>query len=183
MYSCNYDYKNILNDLAAPESHSLAAQGIMQLMKKTSESRIKGLFSSIFRVRVWSDWDRTQSFFVYISKMFQHLFILQKPQASSLTFEEVVTRKKLTDLQLNLQARDLHRLSLYMLLASFVVLIYVIYQCFYGTVVGILLSLIVWMIALVLAFRYSYWLFIIQTRNFSCSLSSWFKYLILRKKT
>ena len=157
-------------------------QGIRYLMKNTSGSKVKSLFASIFRVRIWSDWDRTQSFFSYIAQMFRHLFILKKTQDSSLTFEDVINKQQLTQEHLDIKAQDLHRLSVYMLLASFFMLIYVIYQFFYGTIAVILLSLIVWMIALVLAFRYSYWMFIIQSRNLNCSIFSWFKHLKLRKK-
>lgn len=152
-------------------------------MKKQSSSRTKRLFLQIFKVRSWSDWERTHSFFLVIKTMFNHLFILESPKKSSVTFQSAMERYNLTEEQLSLQARALRRLYLLMLLALFIVFLYVGYQLVYGTYVGLLLSLVVWMIALALAFRYNYWLFIIQRRTLGVSLTDWFKYSILRKKT
>ena len=152
-------------------------------MKTPSQSRIRRLFSRIFKIRTWSDLDRTQTIFNYIKQLVIHLFILKDLQDNDLTFDSVIQRKKVTQPQLILQARDLHRLSWLMVIVALIILCYVAYQLVYGTLVSILLSLIVFMIALTLAFRYSYWRFIIQQRNFSVSLYSWFKHVLLRKQT
>ena len=151
-------------------------------MKNQSSSRLKSIFHSLFRVRAWSDWNRTQTFSMYIQQMFQRLFVFPKKGSKNIIFEEAVLRQKVTDEQLINQVKDLDRLCLIMILVSFFVLIYVVYQCVFGVLIGVLLSLIVWMIALTLTFRYSYWSFVIQRRNFKSSLREWFQHSVLRKK-
>jgi len=150
-------------------------------MKKKSKSRIKHIISYVFQLRTWSDWNRIKSYFLYITQMAKHLFVIPTSVENSIAFEKAMERHNLTEKQLKKQVNDLNRLFAYMLCASCGVLFYLVYQFMYGTVMGILLSFIVWMISVVLAFRYSYWSFVIRKRSLDCSLNDWFQNCILGK--
>ena len=52
--------------------------------------------------------------------------------------------------------------------------LYFLYNLFYGRYAAVLLSSIVMLLALVIAFRYHFWYFQIQQRKLGCTLSDWF---------
>lgn len=135
-------------------------------------SRLKKLLSRVFHIRFWMDIERIKSFAQFVKNLFKKLFVLQ-PQAPTQSFEEAQVRLQLTDEQLLKRQQALFRICLLMIFLALVLCCYGVYQLFYGTVVAALLTLVVILIALSLAFRYHFWYFQIKQRKLGCSWRDW----------
>jgi intracellular multiplication protein IcmV len=150
-------------------------------MKKKSGSRIGRVFSRIFNIRTWFDWDRIKSFTLALRNGIKSLFIPQKSDRVE-SFDSAITKLKLTDAELLLKQNALYRLSIVMTLAAFLILVYTGYQLFYGSYKAVLVSFVVMMIALVLAFRYHFWYFQIKRRKLGCTFEEWFRQGLMGEK-
>ena len=153
-------------------------------MKKRKESRIVKIFKRIFNFRAMADVDRLKLFANFVVNLFKRLFIPQQNPhgGSKQSFDEAVEKLNLTKDQLEDRKKSLWRLSLLMISISVMVLIYSVYHLFWGTWPGFYLSLVVSLLALVLAFRYHFWYFQIKQRKLGCSISEWFRQGILGER-
>lgn len=144
-------------------------------MKKPS--RIVNLLKSVFKIRKWFDWDRVKSFFLFFVYGAKRVFIPQKIslQNSSSSFDETVKRLNLNEENLNAQKKSLFSLSILMVSSGFLIFSYAIYQLFYGSIKAFIVSLIITLVALVLAFRYNFWYFQIKKRKLGCTVQEWFR--------
>lgn len=143
-------------------------------MKKKSGSRIERIITRIVNIRTWFDWERVRSFTVFLIQGFKRLFVPQQ-SAESESFDEAVSELKLTSTDLLIKQKALYRLSLVMLATAVLILGYVAYQLFWGSFKAALLSFVVMMIALVLAFRYHFWYFQIKEHKLGCTFQEWFR--------
>ncbi len=157
-------------------------------MKKKSDSRIIRVFTSIINIPYWFDWDRVKLFTGFVGSLFQHFFIpdieRRKKNEAVLTesFETAQKALKLSDKDLLVREKALYRLSILMLLLAFCIFIYTGYHLFWGTFRAALVSFVVMLIALALAFRYHFWYYQIKNRKLGCSFEEWFKKGLLRAK-
>lgn len=142
-------------------------------MPDKPRSGASSLFYRIFRIRLWGDAERTKSFYEYVREMFNRLFVLS-PKPVSESFDQAVKRLNLSDEALLKKQQALFRLSILMGCLGVGMFYYSIYQWFYGTLQGVLLSLMVSSLAWVFAFRYHFWYFQIKQRKLGCSLYTWF---------
>lgn len=155
-------------------------------MKKKSRvintgSKIARVFSRIFNIRAWFDWDRVKSFTLYLYNGFKRFFIPQQASTSE-SFDEAVAKLHLTEKDILLKQKALFRLSIVMVMVAVVILFYSIYQLLYGSYAATLLSLVIMFIALVLAFRYNFWYFQIKHRKLGCSFKEWYRQGLLGEK-
>lgn len=150
-------------------------------MKKKSGSRIGRVFSRIINVRAWFDWDRMKAFTSFLVSGFKRLFVPQK-SATAESFDAAASKLKLTDADLLIKQNALLRLSIIMAVAAFMILIYSFYHLYNGSLKAALISLVVTMIALVLAFRYHFWYFQIKERKLGCTIQEWYRQGLLGEK-
>lgn len=150
-------------------------------MKKRSDSRIIKLLSSILNVRAWFDWDRVKSFTLYLVNGFKRLFIPQENNRVE-SFDEAASKLDLNDAALLTKQNALFRLSMVMLVVAGLILGYAGYQLFYGSFKAALVSVVVTLIALSLAFRYHFWYYQIKHRKLGCTFDEWFKQGLLGEK-
>jgi intracellular multiplication protein IcmV len=150
-------------------------------MKKKSRSRIVRVFTRIINIRVWFDWDRMRSFSLFLVTGFKRLFVPQKPTRTE-SFAQAQKQYHLNDADLLVKQNALFRLSMVMVTAAFLIFIYAIYHIFYGTFRASIVSLVVMMIALVLAFRYHFWYFQIKNRKLGCTFKQWYRQGLLGEK-
>lgn len=143
-------------------------------MKKKTGSRIGGVLKRIFRVREWIDWERIRSWTLYLINGLKRLFIPQHNVASE-SFNAAMTRLKISEADLLAKQKGLYWLSIIMVLTATFILFYTGYQLFYGTFKAAVVSIVVMMIALVLAFRYHFWYFQIKKRKLGCTLKEWYR--------
>ncbi len=143
-------------------------------MAEQEKRRSTRLFSRIFRIQEWLDVTRLQGFMAYIVALFKRLFVPQ-PKAATESFAAAKKRLNLTDAMLLSRQKALFRMSLLMLVIAGLLFAYSIYQIMHGGILGVLLSLIVTLIALALAFRYHFWYFQIKSKQLGCSWQTWFK--------
>lgn len=150
-------------------------------MKKRFGSRIGRVVTQIINVRFWFDWDRMKAFTIALKNGIKRMFVPQEAITSE-SFEAAKKRLNLTDTELLAKQKALFRLSLVMLVAAFLLLGYSGYQLFYGSTKAFIVSLVVMMISLVLAFRYHFWYFQIKHRKLGCTINEWYRQGILGEK-
>lgn len=150
-------------------------------MKKKSGSRVVRVFTRIINIRTWFDWDRTKAFTIALVNGIKRFFIpVQITTVES--FESAKSKMNLSDSDLLLKQKALFRLSIVMLIAAVLILGYSGYQLFYGSYKAFIVSLVVTLIALVLAFRYHFWYFQIKHRKLGCTFDEWYRQGLLGEK-
>lgn len=145
-------------------------------MKNKRRSRVGHLLNRLFNVRFWIDWERMKSFFRYLSQAIKNLFVPQASQATE-SFAAAKARLNLTDADLLSRQQGLLRLSIIMSVFAVLFFAYGIYNVITGGILGSILSIVVMLIAWVLAFRYHFWYFQIKTRQLGCSVREWFQWV------
>ncbi len=148
-------------------------------MKK--QSRIVRLTTRIINVRTWFDWERMKAFTLYLGNGFKRLFVPQK-KIEGESFDEAVKLLNLSDESILVKQKSLFRLSIIMVLAALLIFGYAGYQLFYGSIRAFLVSLIVTLIALVLAFRYHFWYYQMKNRKLGCTFNEWYRQGLLGGK-
>ena len=157
-------------------------------MKEKSGSRIGRVAKRIFNVRTWFDWERTKSFSAFVGNGFKRVFMSEVEEAkeskNALTESFNAAKKQFNLTDADLLARQRSLLFLTALMATIALLIfgYAIYHFFYGTILAGMISLVVMLIAVALAFRYHFWYFQIKNHKLGCTLKEWFRKGLLGEK-
>ena len=154
------------------------------MKKPKKEKRITKVFKRVFNIREMADVDRTKETGNFIIQLLKRFFVPNKSAArgSVQSFDEAVAKMNLSEADLQLRKKSLFRLSILMITISSLILVYSLYNLFLGTWPGFYLSLVVSLLALVLAFRYHFWYFQIKQRKLGCSLQEWFRQGLLGEK-
>jgi intracellular multiplication protein IcmV len=142
-------------------------------MKKAKYSQTKRLLTIAFDVRRWSDFDRMKTFTVYLAEGFKRLFVPLRAEESE-TFSEALKQYSISKEALIKKQNALLRLSILMCLVAFGFLSYAMYMLMLGSWYSALLSLVVMLIALALAFRYHFWFFQMKKHKLGCTFQEWF---------
>lgn len=150
-------------------------------MKKISNTRIATILKNIFNIRWWIDYDRLKTYTAYLGNGFKKMFVPQQAEQNE-SFETAVKEYNLTEKELFSKQRALYRLSILMALVALFMLGYAGYHVFYGSIRATIISVVVMLIALVLAFRYHFWYFQIKQRQLGCSFRQWYKQGLLGEK-
>lgn len=150
-------------------------------MKKQTDSKIVKMISSILNVRSWFDWVRLKSFTLYLANGFKRLFVPQQAIKAE-SFKEAANKLDISDENLLAKQKALFRLSMIMVGAAGLILVYMGYQLFYGSFKAAMVSLVVTLIALALAFRYHFWYFQIKHRKLGCTFNEWYRQGLLGEK-
>jgi intracellular multiplication protein IcmV len=150
-------------------------------MKKPSESKIVRLISNIFDVRTWFDWNRLKGFTLYLGDGLKKLFIPQQ-NIETESFKKATDKLNINEESLLAKQKALFRLSMIMVVTACVILGYAGYQMFYGSFKAMIVSLVVTLIALTLAFRYHFWYYQIKHRKLGCTVNEWFRQGLLGEK-
>ena len=150
-------------------------------MKKKSRSRVVRVFSRIINIRSWFDWDRMKSLTIALKNSIKQWFVPQKNTVTE-SFKAAQSRMNLSDADLLIKQTALFRLSMLMLFIAVLILGYSGYHLFYGTFRAFLVSLVVMLIALTLAFRYHFWYFQIKHRKLGCTFNEWYRQGLLGEK-
>ncbi len=143
-------------------------------MKKKSGSRIGHVLKRIFNFKSWLDVDRIKLFTLYLLNAFKKIFVPNSATESE-SFNLAKSRLNLSDSELAARQAGLLRLSIIMVAVGFVMFIYTAYLLYHGSFKGGVISIVLMLIALVLAFRYHFWYFQIKERKLGCTIQEWFK--------
>lgn len=144
-------------------------------MKIKKSTRLVTIFKRVFNVRAWFDFDRIKAFTSYIVAGFLKMFVPQTQTGNGESFEAAVARMNLSEDDLRAKETALYRLSIIMCIAAACIFVYAMYHLYFGTYRAVLISLVLMLIALVLAFRYHFWFFQIKERKLGCSISEWYR--------
>ncbi|KTC85191.1 type IVB secretion system protein IcmV [Legionella brunensis] len=144
-------------------------------MKIKKSTRIVTIFKRIFNVRAWLDFERLKACTSYIVAGFQKLFIPRQPKGQTESFEEAIAKMNLSEADLQAKKIALYRLSILMITAATCIFFYAAYHLYYGSYKAFIISLVLVLVALVLAFRYHFWYFQIKERKLGCSFNEWYR--------
>jgi len=150
-------------------------------MPKSSHTRIKRLFSNLFKVKSWLDTERIRSGYRYVVDQ-ASIYFIPGTTTKKESFDTAKVRLKLSDEDLLVQQKGLLRLSIVMVAAAIGVFSYAMYNLFYGYYAALIVSGVVIMLALAMAFRYHFWYFQIKHQRLGCSVQDWFRQGILGVK-
>ncbi len=139
-----------------------------------SRSKIATTIARVFNFTRWFDWERTKSSTLYLSNGIKKFLIPQKHKATE-SFNVAQKRLNLTDSDIIIRQQGLLRLCLLTLLFSLLMFFYTIYLLYYLQIKAFVVSFVVMMIGLVLAFRYHFWYFQMKTRKLGCSFQEWYQ--------
>ena len=143
-------------------------------MKSKSGSKNKKFIQRVFNPRAWIDIDRVRAGQRYIAGVCTTYFVPKETSAPTESFSAAQKRLHLTDKQLIEQKNSLFRLSLLMFIIGCLLFIYMLHNLFYAHFLAAGLSIVVLLMALVLAFRYHFWYFQIKQQKLGCTLKEWF---------
>jgi intracellular multiplication protein IcmV len=138
------------------------------------ESAVKKLFSKIFRVKEWADWNRNLTIFEYLKAVALRLFV-PRGRAQAKKFETVVKHYQLDDIALNQQAQALKYLSLLFIILALLMDTYAIYLLIQDRYFQALVVFCVSCIAYALGFRYHFFYTLIKFKRLDCSLKDWYQ--------
>ncbi|VEB33126.1 intracellular multiplication protein IcmV [Legionella sainthelensi] len=105
-------------------------------MKKHHRSRIGTLFSQIFKIRIWFDWERIKAITVSLGNGIKHLFVPHQNIETEESFTDATMKFGLSDEILLSKQKALFRLSMFMMLLAVLILGYAGYQLYSGVYKG-----------------------------------------------
>ena len=136
---------------------------------------MKKFLGRIFKIKEWSDWDRSKSNFEYLQTLFKRLFTVAEYKFEPNKFEAVSKRYDLTEDKLKEQAKIFKYLSLIFFVVACAIIGVSCYH-FYMTHYAVgLVTLCISLIACVLSFRFHFYLTLIKYKRLDCSIRDWFE--------
>ena len=138
-----------------------------------SRSKTGSIIARVFNFRRWLDWERMKSSTLYLKNGIKKILIPQRQKATE-SFKAAQTRLNLTDTDLLERQKGLMRLCVLMLLFSSAMFFYSLYLLYYLQIKALVVSVVVMMLGLTLAFRYHFWSFQIKSHKLGCSFREWY---------
>lgn len=132
------------------------------------------------KVKKWSDYDRVTESVSGWKAVLAKLLVPRTPQRYE-SFEQAVKRLKLKPADIQKRMRTLKRLTLLMLVIGLAILGYTFYNLIYTHWIASILSFILFILTLVLAFRYHFWYCQMQHRILGMSFWQWFRIGLLKQ--
>lgn len=153
-------------------------------MKNQKELRIVSVFKRVFNVRAWIDYDRMRAFTVYLFTGIKKMVVPAKQDVDNTdaSFKEAMAAMNITEQELDARRKGLYRLCWLMSALALGLFGYSIYQIIYGSFKAFIVSLVIALIAVVLAFRYHFWYFQIKERRLGCTIRDWYRKGFLGEK-
>ncbi|NKB46250.1 MAG: type IV secretion protein IcmV [Legionellales bacterium] len=133
-----------------------------------------GFFKRNFNFKQWSDYDRIKQNTTTLGDTIRRYFTAKQPEHPE-SFEDAIKRLGLSEQELATKMSALFKLSLLMLSIALLILGYFILQVFTGTWRSVLVSGVVMLLPMSLAFRYHFLHFQIKHRKLGCTLNDWAK--------
>lgn len=116
-----------------------------------------------------------------IKRLFKNFFTVTRPKHVE-TFEQAVSRLRLTEADLQSRANYFFYFSLIYALIGLALLFYAVYLYLFYTHYGGFVSLMLSIIALLFAYRENFWWFQIKQRKLGCTFKEWLHYVLSRPK-
>lgn len=140
-----------------------------------------GWVKKVVRIKEWSDFDRSMSFFMYVKSLFKNLFILKEVDHHPLKdFSAVVDSYHLEKNELEQRASFFKKLTFLYLFIFFSICVYSFYMFYHSAYFVGFVVICMSLIALCLAFRYHFYLTLIQQQRLNLTLKDWVNLLFKR---
>lgn len=140
-----------------------------------------GWVKKVVRIKEWSDYDRSMSFFIYVKSLFKNLFILKDiDKHPPKDFSSVVDSYHLEKDELKQRASFFKKLTFLYLFIFFAICVYSFYMFYHTAYFVGFVVICMSLIALCLAFRYHFYLTLIQHQRLNLTLKDWVSLLFKR---
>lgn len=136
---------------------------------------MKKFLGRIFKIKEWSDWDRTKSNLEYLQNLFKRLFTVAEYDPESNKFDNVSKRYNLSEDKLKEQAQLFKYLTLVFFVLACAIIGTSCYYFYNGHYFVGLVTLCISMIACVLSFRFHFFLTLLRHKRLDCSIRDWFE--------
>lgn len=143
-------------------------------MSKEQQSATGRLARGIFKPKEWSSYEMMREITEYLIEGFMRLFVLRK-ESQSEQLDQVMHRYSLSEKDILARKRVFFRMALLMLLVSVAVFSYTMYHLLYAHYRAVMLSSVVFLLSLTVAFRYHFWYFQLKKRKLGCSFKEWLR--------
>ena len=135
--------------------------------------RTKKFFSKRLNFRRWMSWEEIQRGGLNLMGLVKSALVIKSPEHVE-TFQEAMTRLKLSDYKLQRHLNLLFIRSKCFFLLSLLILGYAYYLIFYaGVVVGGAVTCLASGPSFALSFRDSFWAYQIRRKRLGCSIEEW----------
>ena len=136
---------------------------------------MKKFLGRVFKIKEWSDWERSKSSFEYVKEIFKKLFTVAEYDPEVNKFESVAKRYDLSEQKMKEQAQIFKSLSLIFFMIACVIIALTCYQFFSGNFLVGIVTLCISLVAGVLSFRFHFYLTLIKYKRLDCSIRDWFE--------
>jgi intracellular multiplication protein IcmV len=144
-----------------------------------STGKVIGLMFN-FRVDKWLGYKNLKNTSFSLFHTVKHILTVQNANIRE-SFPESLQRLNITEQDLIKKHQQFYRLMLVYLLMSAMIAMYAIYLAFNGMILSFITSLALTCLCLSHYFRYSFWLFQIKHKKLGCSLKEWLNGNIIDK--
>ena len=142
--------------------------------------KTRNVLKNNFNLRKWSDIDRIQAdslgLLGFIKRLFQ-----AKPKTRVESFEQAMARMNLTEQTIGERKTALFRLTCMMLFFAGLAFMYCIYSLVNHAYLASIMTFMITLVALTLAFRYHFWYFQMARRKLGASIQDWLAYILKGK--
>ncbi len=138
------------------------------------DSQTGRLLKTIFNPKVWMDYEQVKNSTEYLGSGISKLFSLKGKVRSTESFEETMQRLGLDEAHIESQKKSLFRLSILMVSLAILVLAYAVDHLISGSLHSAGATIVIFFVALALAFRYHFWYYQLKARRLGCSIKEWF---------
>lgn len=135
-------------------------------------SGVKKVVKPFVNVSGWVGYAQLKEVTGWLRNLIKRFFIVAHPEHAE-SFEQAMTRLKLTEKDLTQRLVEFKRLFIVWICMFALVLIYAAYMVGVGSWGGFIISLSVALLTLTQVFRYHFWMFQIRHRKLGCTWREW----------
>ena len=136
----------------------------------------------VVRIKDWSDLERSAGFINYLKELYTNFFKIneisaEKPKA----FTEVIEKFKLSPSDLSVQEKTFKRLYQFFSLIFVTIFLYAAHKIVTGFYLVGIVTICISLIAFSLAFRYHFYLTLLNHQNLNFTFKDWLMLVLKRK--
>ena len=136
----------------------------------------------VVRLKEWSDWDRSAEFINYLKELFTNFFKIKEISAEKpKVFTEVIEKFKLSPSDLSVQEKTFKRLYQFFSLIFLIIFLYAAHKIVTGFYLVGIVTICISLIAFSLAFRYHFYLTLLNHQNLNFTFKDWLMLVLKRK--
>lgn len=147
--------------------------------KRSKKRRGRGVVKTVFNPRQWMNYDNVKESGENVTDMAKDLIKIRKSSRTE-TFDEAIQRLNLTEQDVEDKKSSLLLTSRIYFAIGVGLFLYTLFNVFAASVYGAIISGIMTFLALVLAYRDSFYYFQMKQKRLGCSFKEWLAFITRR---